>query len=161
MVPEIRCYATDKSLQKNWWLTNVSKLALLTLETQKKEIFEENTHFYFNVSIVSEKVISSLNSEYRKIHKATDVLSFPAHEDKEMLTMLKKTKHLELGDIFICLKRLKEQAEEFNHSKEREAAFLFVHGFLHLLGFDHQTVTQERAMFALQDTILLQAGFKR
>ena len=65
------------------------------------------------------------------------------------------------GDIFICLDKAKEQAKEYGHSIIREVAFLSVHGYLHLCGFDHQTKEDERIMFAKQDDILNKAGIKR
>ncbi|MEG2015138.1 MAG: rRNA maturation RNase YbeY, partial [Clostridia bacterium] len=62
--------------------------------------------------------------------------------------------NLVLGDIFICQKRAREQAEEYGHSYERELCFLCLHGFLHLLGYDHIEATDEQQMFALQEQIL-------
>ena len=57
--------------------------------------------------------------------------------------------------------RAKAQSEEYGHSLEREIGFLFVHGFLHLLGYDHQTAEEEAVMFAKQEAISQQAGLTR
>ena len=87
--------------------------------------------------------ISLLNKEYRQKDKPTDVLSFPM-EDEVML-----------GDIVISLDTAKNQAQEREIGLEREIAFLFIHGLLHLLGYDHETsVEDEKEMFALQEEIL-------
>lgn len=66
-----------------------------------------------------------------------------------------------LGDIVISVPRMHEQAEEYGHSAERELGFLFVHGFLHLLGYDHEDEAAEREMFARQEQILAGAGLVR
>ena len=67
----------------------------------------------------------------------------------------------ELGDVFICVKRAYQQAIEYGHSNTREIAFLAVHGYLHLCGFDHQTKEEEEIMFSKQDEILSKAGILR
>ncbi len=101
------------------------------------------------VVIVDEKVMCDMNSRYRMKDYTTDVLSFEADEDKY------------LGDVFICLNKVYEQSKKYNHSVEREYAFLLVHGILHLLGFDHETSEQEKEMLAIQERILNDGGFKR
>lgn len=162
LVKQINCYEKNKLLTKKWWETNVHKLALIALQTQiqpKKETSGKSLLVSFSLSIVSNQRIQELNSQYRSINKETDVLSFPVYE-KPFLSAY-PMEELELGDIFISLPKLKEQALNYNHSLEREAAFLFTHGFLHLLGYDHVNVKEEKKMFTLQDKILLEAGFNR
>ncbi|MCC3372802.1 rRNA maturation RNase YbeY [Cohnella sp. REN36] len=66
-----------------------------------------------------------------------------------------------LGDIVISVPRMREQAEEYEHSRERELGFLFVHGFLHLLGYDHEDEASEKEMFAKQESVLAKAGLLR
>ena len=110
----------------------------------------------FDVIFVNEDEIKRINNEYRKIDKVTDVISFANCDDP---TWDKKSK--ELGDVFICIERAKEQAKEYKHSEVREFAFLAVHGYLHLCGFDHMTPEDEKIMFQKQDDILLKAGIKR
>ena len=85
----------------------------------------------------------------------TDVISFALCDDKDIIQTD------ELGDIFICLDRAFEQASEYGHSVEREVAFLAVHGYLHLCGFDHMTKEDEEVMFKKQDEILNAAKLER
>lgn len=108
-------------------------------------------------------VVFTANSGIRKINKewmekdyATDVLSFP-------LDLVPPPVGLpwEFGEIIISLEKAEEQAAEYGHSFERELAFLFVHGLLHVLGFDHTSAAEEKEMFGRQKEILAKAGFKR
>ena len=154
MTGEVKCLARNKILNATWWKTNSNKLALIALETQTFSAFIKKISFSLN--IVKTAQIQELNQKYRNLNKSTDVLSFPSLENFDL-----PFPELELGDIIICLDKLKEQAIEYNHSLEREAAFLFVHGFLHLIGHDHQTKKQAAAMFDLQAKILNKAGFPR
>ena len=110
----------------------------------------------FNLIFVNQDEIKRINKEYRKLDKVTDVISFANCDDP---TWDKKNK--ELGDIFICIERAEEQAKEYGHSVRREFAFLAVHGYLHLCGFDHMKPEEEKVMFKIQDDILLKAGIKR
>jgi len=109
----------------------------------------------FNIIFVSKDEIQRINREFRKIDKVTDVISFALCDDEDIIQTN------ELGDIFICLDRAFEQAFEYGHSITREVAFLAVHGYLHLCGFDHMTEDEEKVMFQKQDDILNQAGIKR
>ena len=109
----------------------------------------------FNLIFVTEEEIQEINRTYRNIDKVTDVISF-AQIDEE-----NRTDYRSLGDIFICVKRAYDQAKEYNHSSAREFAFLAVHGYLHLCGFDHMTKEDEEVMFKIQDDILLKAGINR
>ncbi len=86
--------------------------------------------------------IQEINKQYRSIDKPTDVISF--EDDEEGY----------LGDIFICVDKVIEQAQLYSHTMEREFAFLLCHGLLHLLGYDHITTEDEKTMFALQDELL-------
>ncbi len=104
----------------------------------------------FSITFVGEEEIKYLNKTYRDINKVTDVISF-AFEDKT--TVLKKEIRV-LGDIFICIPRMKEQAITYGHSEKRELSFLVVHGLLHLLGYDHQNQEEEKIMFEKQERIL-------
>lgn len=104
---------------------------------------------------VTDEEIKRLNQTYRKIDRVTDVLSFALCDDLE--NEMKNS----LGDIFIAVDQARRQASEYGHSLKREMAFLAVHGYLHLLGYDHQTKEEEEQMFAKQEAILLQAGLKR
>ncbi len=101
--------------------------------------------------LVDDERIHEINREYRHIDRSTDVISF-AMEDNDQFYMegMPRT----LGDIFISVDHAKKQAEEYGHSLRREMCFLFTHGILHLLGYDHMTDEQEKEMFGLQDEIL-------
>ena len=101
--------------------------------------------------LVDDKRIHEINREYRHIDRSTDVISF-AMEDNDQFYVegMPRT----LGDIFISVDHAKKQAEEYGHSLRREMCFLFTHGILHLLGYDHMTDEQEKEMFGLQDEIL-------
>ena len=93
-----------------------------------------------------------MNRDYRNIDKATDVISFA------MLDSLDEVSHddsdLDLGDIFISVQTASEQAKSLNQSVNREILFLFIHGLLHLLGYDHQNLEEETVMFNLQEEII-------
>ena len=101
--------------------------------------------------LVDDERIHEINREYRHIDRSTDVISF-AMEDNDQFYVegMPRT----LGDIFISVDHAKKQAEEYGHSLRREMCFLFTHGILHLLGYDHMTDEQEKEMFGLQDEIL-------
>jgi probable rRNA maturation factor len=113
--------------------------------------------------LVSNAKIRELNRQWRGKDYATDVLSFPLAVDEtgvfERAQPGEET--WELGELIISMEKAAEQAAEYGHSFEREFAFLFVHGFLHVLGFDHITKAQEKEMFGRQSQILTAAGFSR
>ena len=93
----------------------------------------------FSIIFVTPEEIQKLNSEYRKIDRVTDVISFALEDDEDKILDLRI-----LGDIYICIDKMLEQAKEYGHSNKRELSFLTVHGLLHLLGYDHQTVEEEK-----------------
>ncbi len=111
----------------------------------------------FNVILVSEEKIQTLNKKYRGIDRITDVISFALEDD----TTIKLDKYRMLGDIYICLNKAKSQAIEYNHSFKRELSFLAVHGLLHLLGYDHMTKDEEKIMFDKQEEVLSRYGIER
>ena len=105
----------------------------------------------FNLIIVDNSYIHELNKNYRGIDRETDVITF-ALEDEDSLVL--PTDERVLGDIYISIDKARSQAEEYGHSLLREMSFLFVHGLLHLLGYDHMTEEDEKVMFSLQEKIL-------
>ncbi len=108
-----------------------------------KHLDMEENNYEISLLITDDETIHQLNKEYRQKDRPTDVLSFPM--DDEVM----------LGDIVISLDTVKKQASEREINVDREAAFLFIHGLLHLLGYDHETsVEDEKEMFALQEEIL-------
>ena len=108
-----------------------------------------------SVSIVDNKYIHKINKKYRGIDRPTDVISFAFLDDEPHRDeLLHSGSPVALGDIYISLEKAKEQAESYGHSLERELSFLFVHGLLHLLGYDHMKEEDEKVMFGLQEEIL-------
>ncbi|ANX12950.1 rRNA maturation RNase YbeY [Fictibacillus arsenicus] len=135
---------------------------LLANVLQKAAEMEKTGSAEVSVTIVTKERIQEINSEYRQKDAVTDVISFAMEEMGEDETEIiggEETRFL--GDIIICLDVAKEQAEEYGHSIEREMGFLAVHGFLHLLGYDHLNEKDEKAMFGRQEEILEQYGLKR
>ena len=111
----------------------------------------------FTIIFVTPEEIHELNKQYRGVDRVTDVISF-ALEDAHDVSL---TDVRVLGDIYICIDRMKEQALEYGHSETRELSFLTVHGLLHLLGYDHQTKEDEEVMFGLQRKILSDVNINR
>ena len=111
----------------------------------------------FNIIIIDNEKIREINREYRNIDTETDVISF-ALEDADNI---KIDDYRVLGDIYISIDKAKSQAEEYGHSFKREICFLAVHGFLHLLGYDHMEKEDEVIMFSKQELILNEAGIKK
>ncbi|MCR5185161.1 MAG: rRNA maturation RNase YbeY [Bacilli bacterium] len=107
-----------------------------------------------SVSFVDNTFIHQLNRDYRHIDRPTDVISFAFLDNENKEEVYKSKEPVVLGDIYISLDKAKEQAKEYGHSLQRELSFLFVHGLLHLLGYDHMTEEDEKVMFKLQDEIL-------
>ena len=92
---------------------------------------------YISVTLTNPENIRRLNKEYRNIDKETDVLSFPMFEKNEIQNLKNLQYEEALGDIVISIERVKEQALEYGHSFEREFSYMVVHGFYHLMGYDH------------------------
>ena len=109
----------------------------------------------FNIIFVDDEEIQRINRQYRNIDRVTDVISFALCDDPE------NQMEDELGDIFIDLDQAFRQAEDYGHSITREVAFLAVHGYLHLCGYDHMTEEDEKIMFAKQEEILKAAKIER
>lgn len=115
-----------------------------------------------SVTFVTNESIQEINKTYRNKDMATDVISFAMEEMGEgEVEIINADIPTLLGDIIISVQRATEQAETYQHSFERELCFLAVHGFLHLLGYDHGTEQQEKEMFGLQESILQAFGLKR
>lgn len=118
---------------------------------------EKLDNLEFSVIVVDNEKIHELNKEFRGIDRPTDVITF-ALEDNEDFPMMDTRV---LGDIYISLDKAKGQAVEYGHSFLRELAFLSIHGFLHLLGYDHMKEDEEKIMFGKQEEILDGFGIKR
>lgn len=114
-------------------------------------------NYEVDVSLVSEDQIHQINKEYRKMDRPTDVISFAFNDDKDPKDQIKGNDiPVLLGEIFICLDVAKKQAKEIGNSELRELRFLFTHGLLHLLGYDHMKKEDEEIMFPLQEEILVE-----
>ncbi len=122
-----------------------------------KKCFEieklENKNLYVNVVLTNAKNIKSINKEHRGIDKETDVLSFPMFEKNEIAN-LDNTNEDILGDMVISIERVEEQAKEYGHSFERELAYMVVHSFYHLLGYDHMTEEDKKEMREKEENVL-------
>lgn len=125
---------------------------------------KDNTEM--SVTFVNNDEIKEINSKYRGVDRATDVISFaiedgedefPLIMDDEMAAEIPEN----IGDIFVSIDKVAEQAEFLNHSYERELGFLVVHGFLHLNGYDHMKQEDEDIMFPLQRKIMDDYGLER
>jgi len=112
----------------------------------------------FNLIIVDNEYIHELNKNYRNIDRETDVITFALEDDD---TMVLPENVRVLGDIYISIDRARSQAEEYGHSFLREICFLAVHGFYHLLGYDHMTPEDEKVMFGKQEEVLSAYGITR
>ena len=133
-------------------LETVQKVLYSAMEKEKLE----NTSF--NVIIVDNNYIHELNKTYRKIDRETDVITF-ALEDEDTIVLPGEDRIL--GDIYISIEKARSQAEEYGHSLLRELSFLAVHGFYHLLGYDHATPEEEKVMFTKQEEVLEAYGIRR
>ena len=120
----------------------------------------ENKKLYVNVVLTDSKNIKNINKEHRGIDKETDVLSFPMYEKNELENI-----HLEnediLGDMVISIEKVQEQAQEYGHSFERELAYMIVHSFYHLLGYDHMNETDKKEMREKEELILGKLNINR
>ena len=142
------------------------------------------TLFYICVTLTNPATIRKYNKKYRNIDKETDVLSFPMFEKEELDNLIEKhkgntlqqvvdPKQLEekvmkngllqdiLGDIIISIDRVKEQAKEYGHSFEREFAYMLVHGFYHLRGYDHMVEEEKKVMRQKEENVLEQLNITR
>ena len=111
----------------------------------------------FNIIFVSNEKINEINKEYRHTDRVTDVISFALEDNPDVVYDSFRL----LGDIYIAIDVAYDQAVEYNHSREREVCFLATHGLLHLLGFDHMTVEEEKIMFSKQEELLNEFEIKR
>ena len=109
------------------------------------------------ITLTNNEEIHQINKEYRDVDRPTDVLSFPMYEREEIAKLREeKINEIEeiLGDIIISIHKIKEQAEEYGHSYERELAYLTTHGMLHLLGYDHMIEEEKVVMREHEEAVL-------
>lgn len=132
-----------------------------TIEQVLTKCFEEENMdklgLYVSVTLTCPSYIKKVNNEYRNIDKETDVLSFPMFEKEEIDEMISENNNVVddvLGDIIVSIERVKEQALEYGHSFERELSYMIVHGFYHLMGYDHMNDEEKSIMRAKEENIL-------
>ena len=133
-----------------------------------KKVFKRvKSKMFFNVIFVDNDMIQQINRDYRGIDRVTDVITFALMENPNEIMKgdvgldNPVSREYELGDVFICVERALEQAKDYGHSIEREIGFLSVHGYLHLIGYDHMNEEDEKVMFKLQEEILAKAKLER
>lgn len=152
---------TYLNLEKNEMYEEIVKNVLF-------KCFEEeallNSKLMITVTFTTPEQIRKINKKYRKIDKSTDVLSFPMFEKQELDKKIKNNDFLfedMLGDIIISIEKVKEQAEEYGHSFERELSYMLVHGFYHLMGYDHIKEEDKKIMRPKEEKILNDLKIKR
>jgi len=118
-------------------------------------------NFELSITFVTNRKIKKINREYRNIDRVTDVISFAFLDDEESQIIYNNKFPIALGEIYISCDVAKRQAIEYGHSLKREYSFLFLHGLLHLLGYDHIEKEDEEVMFSLQDEILNNLEIRR
>ena len=139
----------NQSSEKRW---NRYKKDFETIAERTKEVLQLKQDYSACIIFVDPEEIHTINRDYRHIDRPTDVISFALKDEMDDYEMMEGDD--ELGDIFINIQAIVDQANEYGHSMRREVCFLFTHGLLHLLGYDHMNEEDEKEMFALQDVIL-------
>ena len=145
---------------------NIEEKIYSIVEAVAKEenlVFEEIS---VSISSASKDDIKKINKEYRDIDKVTDVLSFPIFTKDELQDIInkeedKKIKHIELGDIILCLEVVEEQSVEYGTGFLREILYMITHGMCHLVGYDHIDPEDKKEMRAKEEKILKRIGVER
>ncbi|MBQ4342882.1 MAG: rRNA maturation RNase YbeY [Erysipelotrichaceae bacterium] len=143
----MNCTVRNRTRDRQWrqYAELFEKIMEETLTT-----LEKTEEYAISVILVKKRKIHEINRDYRGIDRPTDVITFAAMEG-EVFGM---EEEIELGDIFINVDAVVEQAKEYGHSEKREIGFLFVHGLLHCFGYDHMNPLEEKEMTDLQKQIL-------
>lgn len=127
------------------------------IEKVVSKCFEEenllDSKLYLSVILTDPAHIQEINKEYRNIDKPTDVLSFPMFEKNELENVSFENEEV-LGDVVVSIEKVKEQAIEYGHGFERELAYMIVHGFYHLMGYDHMIEEEKEIMRAKEENVL-------
>ena len=129
-----------------------------------KEENLEDSKLVITITLTTPENIQEINKEYRNVDRATDVLSFPMFERDEPEKKIQNKDFLHediLGDIIISIEKVKEQAKEYGHSFERELSYMVVHGFYHLMGYDHMNDIEKAEMREKEDNILNKLNITR
>lgn len=150
-----------KDVQEN---EKYEKIVKKVLEQCFKEEDMLDSKLYITITFTTPQNIKEINKQYRNIDKATDVLSFPMFEKDELETKIKNKDYVcedVLGDIIISIEKVQEQAEEYGHSFERELSYMIVHGFYHLMGYDHIKEEDKKVMRPKEEKVLNDLKIKR
>ncbi len=137
---------------------DIPELETVKSVLQHAVVKEKLENVIFNVIIVDNDYIHELNKNYRNIDRETDVITFALEDEKDMVAPVGERV---LGDIYISIDKAISQAEEYGHSLLRELSFLAVHGFYHLLGYDHMTEEEEKVMLSKQEEVLHECEIER
>lgn len=124
----------------------------------------ENSKLIITITLTNNENIHKFNKEYRNVDRATDVLSFPMFEREEINKKIEENNFPcedVLGELIISIEKVEEQAKEYGHSFERELAYMVVHGFYHLMGYDHIKDDEKKEMRKKEDIILEELGITR
>lgn len=113
-----------------------------------------NPNIYVNIILTNNVTIKKINKKHRNIDEKTDVLSFPIFEKKEIKKLKNSKIEYVLGDIVLSIPKIKEQSKQYGHSFEREFIFMIVHGFYHLMGYDHMTSKDKTCMREKEEIVL-------
>ena len=139
-------------------------------DTIIKKVIEEcyktenllDSNLYISITLTNSNYIKEINKKYRNIDKETDVLSFPMFEKEELPEKIKQNKNIDiLGDMVISLEKIESQAQEYGHSFEREFAYIIVHSFYHLMGYDHIEENDKKIMREKEENILNKLNITR
>lgn len=138
------------------------------IQTVIEKCFEveklNNSRLSVSITLTTPKQIHEINKKYRNVDRPTDVLSFPMFEKDELEQKIKDNSFLHedvLGDIVISIEQVKKQAEEYGHSFERELSYMVVHGFYHLMGYDHIKEEDKLKMRPKEEKVLNLLGITR
>jgi len=134
------------NIKNNWTKLQIEKIVRVV--SQK----EEKVAGVVEVNVIGDKEMSEINGRYRGKNYPTDVLSFAWQEDKKIKSKM-------LGQIYLCFPQVIRQAKEYKISAQEELTRMLSHGLLHLVGYDHQTDTQAKKMFKLQENIIKNLGY--
>ena len=151
-------------------MTKFSEVTFLDIEENKeyaeliekvaKQAFKiekiDKLNLYINVILTNPINIKNTNKKYINIDRETDVLSFPMFEKEEINNMIENGNKIEdtLGDVMISIPRVSEQAIEYGHSFERELSYMLIHGFYHLMGYDHMEEEEKKVMREKEEVVL-------
>ena len=134
--------------------TDYENIAIMVIEKCFVEENLQDKKLYVNMIFTTPDEIRKINKQFRKIDKVTDVLSFPMFAKEEISKIKPNGIQYILGDIVICIQKVQEQAIEYGHSFKRELAYMVVHSFYHLMGYDHIEEKDKKEMRIKEEKIL-------